>query len=377
MPVYLPMRSEPCRTRRVTCVDDVTLGFRSTLPKALIPPTRMFHIRNETGAHLKDSSERSFPEDSNPDPKNKEEMPPPLAITDTILLSSGHSIPQLGFGCYRSPPDVTGASVTTALNAGYRHIDTAQVYKNEQEVGDAVRRFCNTPEGGGGGGGGGNKVGRREVWVTTKLRDAPGRLGKKRVGNVGDLVAESVRKVAGEGEEGYVDLFLIHSPFAGPEGRAVQWKALEALKREGKVRALGVSNFGVRHLEELAGYAEEPITVNQIEVHPWCQQKEIVEYCRQHGIAIQAYSPLAQGTRRHDPVLTAIAQELDRTWAQVLIRWSLQHGFIPLPKSDTPERIASNAQVYDFALSSAQMGRLDGLDEREAGRVCWNPTGCP
>lgn len=153
-----------------------------------------------------------------------------LALTSTISLPSGHQIPHLGFGVYRSPPDRTLASVTTALEAGYRHIDTAQVYKNEAEVGAAIRSFCAS-----------GKARREEVWVTTKLRDAPGRLGRKRLGNVPDLLRESVRKVAGE--EGYVDLLLIHSPYAGPEGRAVQWKALEALKREGKVRALGVSNL--------------------------------------------------------------------------------------------------------------------------------------
>lgn len=161
-------------------------------------------------------------------------MPSELSITSTIPLPGDLQIPQQGFGVYLSPPSVTASSVLTALETGYRHIDTAQIYRNEEQVGEAVRAFMRH-----------RGLGRGEIWITSKLRDAPGRLSNKRLANVPDLLRESVRKISGGEDGGYVDLMLLHSPYAGPEGRRVQWRGLEDLRREGKVRALGVSNLSV------------------------------------------------------------------------------------------------------------------------------------
>ncbi|KAJ9126247.1 hypothetical protein QFC24_001973 [Naganishia onofrii] len=261
-----------------------------------------------------------------------------LTPSSTIQLPGNIQIPQLGFGVYLSPTEITRTSVTYALHAGYRHIDTAQIYRNEKQVGEAVRSFLLEQKG---------KVQRQDIWVTSKLRDEKGRLPKK-LDNVPRVLRESIETICGNNPEmeGYVDLFLIHSPYAGADGRRLQWRGLEDLKREGKTRAIGVSNYIPAH--------------------------QVVLYIPDSYIL--GASPLAQGKRKDDPVLKAIAEEVNKTWAQVVIRWSLQHGFIPLPKSDTPERIVANADVFDFSLTPHQMSRLDSLDEDD--HVCWNPTLC-
>ncbi|OCF34511.1 hypothetical protein I316_03552 [Kwoniella heveanensis BCC8398] len=272
-----------------------------------------------------------------------------LSSKTVITLNSGVKIPQLGFGVYLSPPEVTTKTVTTALEAGYRHIDSAQWYFNEEQVGAAVKD---------------NSIPRSEIFITTKLGHAD---------KVVERLNESVTKIDPT-SGGYVDLFLIHAPTAGPENRPKQWKALEDLVEQGKAKAIGVSNYGVKHLQEMEKYAQIPPAVNQIELHPWCQQPAIVAYCQSHNIALEAYSPMVQGKKANDPTLTKIAEETGKSWAQVLIRWSLQRGFIPLPKSDTKERIISNMEVFDFELSDAQMDALNALDQDE--HVCLNPTGC-
>ncbi|WWD19986.1 hypothetical protein CI109_104459 [Kwoniella shandongensis] len=273
-----------------------------------------------------------------------------LEPSTTITLSSSTKIPQLGFGVYRSDPEVAERTVTTALEAGYRHIDSAQWYFNEAEVGSAVQS---------------SSVPRSSIFLTTKLGHAD---------RIVERLNESVEKIA-PGDGGYVDLFLIHAPSAGPEKRKEQWKALEDLVQQGKAKAIGVSNYGVKHLQEMEGYAKIPPAVNQIELHPWCQQPDIVDYCQSHNIALEAYSPLVQAQKTSDPTLQKIAKDTGKSWAQVLIRWSLQRGFIPLPKSDTKERIIANKDVFDFELTKEQMDALNGLDKDE--HVCLNPTKCP
>jgi len=209
--------------------------------------------------------------------------------------------------------------------------------------------------------------------LTTKLGHAD---------KIRERLEESVDKIdppsnsgSGEKNQGYVDLFLIHAPSAGPEKRREQWGEMERLIDEKKARAIGVSNYGVRHLTEMESYAKIPPAINQIELHPWCQQPAIVSYCQSHNIALEAYSPMVQGKKADDPTLNKIAKETGKTWAQVLIRWSLQRGFIPLPKSDTKERIIANTQVFDFELNKEQMEALNALDKDE--HVCLNPTVCP
>ncbi|WWC70508.1 uncharacterized protein I206_104459 [Kwoniella pini CBS 10737] len=268
----------------------------------------------------------------------------------TITLNSGVKIPQLGFGVYQSPPEVTSKTVLAALDAGYRHIDSAYWYFNEEQVGLAIKN---------------SKYPRDSVFITTKLGLAD---------RITELLNESVSKIDPT-DGGYVDLFLIHSPSAGPEKREEQWRALEQLVKQGKAKTIGVSNYGVKHLEQMEAYAVIPPAVNQIELHPWCQQPSIVSYCQSHNIALEAYSPLVQGTKAEDPTLLKIAEQTGKSWAQVLIRWSLQRGFIPLPKSDTKDRIIANRDVFDFELSDDQMQALNGLDKDE--HVCLNHTELP
>ncbi|WRT66051.1 uncharacterized protein IL334_003003 [Kwoniella shivajii] len=268
----------------------------------------------------------------------------------TITLDSGNKIPQLGFGVYQSPAEVTERTVRIALEAGYRHIDSAQWYFNEEQVGLAVQASA---------------FPRESVFITTKLGHAD---------RIPELLEESVSKVDPR-PDGYVDLFLIHSPSAGPEKRKEQWQALESLVDRGKAKDIGVSNYGVKHLTQMSEYSKISPAVNQIELHPWCQQPAIVSYCQAYNIALEAYSPLVQGTKASDPVLLRIAKETGKSWAQVLIRWSLQRGFIPLPKSDTKDRIIANRDVFDFELSESQMQSLNELDKDE--HVCLNHTELP
>ncbi|KAL7270383.1 hypothetical protein RUND412_006914 [Rhizina undulata] len=279
---------------------------------------------------------------------------PPMSLSDLVLLPhSGFKIPPLGFGVYKSPPEVCKASCLTALKSGYRHIDTAQYYENEAQVGEAVRE---------------SGLRREEVFVTTKIWGPQGNVEKTL-----ESLRESVRKIG----LGYVDLFLIHTPSSGKEGRKEMWQALEKLKEEGGARSIGVSNFGVRHIEELKEFSKVVPAVNQIELHPWCQQRTVVTYCRKEGIVLEAYAPLVRGQKSEEPALNDIARTHSVTPAQVLLRWSLQHEFIPLPKSDTPERIVENARVFHFELAPEQMMTLDVLDEGAAGAICPYHADCP
>ncbi|KAI8935680.1 hypothetical protein NX059_007202 [Plenodomus lindquistii] len=273
-----------------------------------------------------------------------------LTISTTLsLATSKYKIPQIGFGVYQSPPEVCVASCKTALEGGYRHIDTAQYYENETEVGRALKE---------------SKVPREEVYITTKILFA----GEDADSTYAKLV-ESVEKLVGK--DGYVDLFLIHSPNFGPEKRKLMWNALEKLKGEGKTRDIGVSNYGVGHIKEIASIAtsEKVPAVNQIELHPWCQQRTAVKYCQDNNIVIEAYCPIVRNQKASDPTLTSIAKKHNVEPNQVLIRWSLQKGFVPLPKSDTPSRIAKNADVYGFELDKEDMEKLDGLDEGDKGAI--------
>ncbi|KAI9784022.1 MAG: hypothetical protein M1816_001104 [Peltula sp. TS41687] len=275
-------------------------------------------------------------------------MPAKYAITDLVALPhSAARIPGLGFGVYRSESDVCTNSCLKALSAGYRHIDSAQYYANEGEVGEAVRR---------------SQVARDSVFVTTKILYPGGSVEKSY-----QSIVESVEKF---NLDGYVDLFLIHSPSSGAEGRKEMWQALEKALDDGKVRSIGVSNFGVGHIEELRSFAKVwPPHVNQIELHPWCQQRTINAYCRKHGIVVEAYSPLVRNQKADDATLNKLAKKYGKTTAQVLIRYCLQKEWVPLPKSDTPSRIEENAKVFDFDIEKEDMDTLDGLDQGDQGAI--------
>ncbi|OOQ85746.1 oxidoreductase [Penicillium brasilianum] len=269
--------------------------------------------------------------------------------TDRLPLpNSTVRIPRLGFGVYRSPTSQCVQSTLKALEVGYRHIDTAQFYGNESEVGEALRT---------------SGVPRDEVFVTTKILSPAGSAEQTY-----DKLLASVEKIGGPG--GYVDLFLIHSSSSGPSGRKQLWQALEKLHAEGKAKAIGVSNYGVQHIEEMKAYAQVwPPQVNQIELHPWCQQRTIDAYCKQHGIIVEAYSPIVRNYKANDPTLVEVAQKYNRSTQQVLIRYALQKGWVPLPKTDNPERIASNADVFGFDISVEDMDILNSLDQGDAGAI--------
>jgi len=273
-----------------------------------------------------------------------------LSLSSTLALSkSQFNIPQLGFGVYQSPSETCIKSCLTALKAGYRHIDTAQYYENEEQVGAAIKQ---------------SGIPRSEIYVTSKILSAG-----KDVERSYSKILQSVEKVD-PGPNGYIDLFLIHSPNSGPEKRKIMWLALEKAKEEGRVRDIGVSNYGKQHIEEMKEFAKSwPPVVNQIELHPWCQQREAVDYCRSQGIVMEAYCPLVRNQKADDPTLNALAKKHDRSTAQVLIRWSLQKGWVTLPKSDTPSRIEANADIYSFELDTGDIKTLDDLDEGEKGSI--------
>lgn len=256
-------------------------------------------------------------------------------------------MPLLGFGVYQNYN--AKPSVLEAFQVGYRHIDSAQAYKNEGAVGEAVRD---------------SGISREELFITTKCASKTHGYDSTLKG-----VGESLARFGFD----YIDLFLIHDPFSGAERRLDTYRALLDAQRAGKIRTVGVSNYGIKHLDEIKTAGLPMPAVNQIEVHPLCQQHPIVEYCRAHAIVVQAYCPIIRGQMGHSAI-QAVANKYGRDPAQILIRWSLQNGFVPLPKSSTPSRIRSNAAVYDFELGREDMEDLDALDFGKAGAVSWNPV---
>lgn len=269
-----------------------------------------------------------------------------LNIHSKIILNNGTKIPIIGFGTYKVPEgeDVVSA-VKWALEAGYRHIDTAKVYKNEEGVGRAIKE---------------SGIPREEIFVTTKLWNID-------QGYETGLAAidESLAKLGLE----YVDLYLVHWPTASADvtvsdnKREESWKAMEEIYKSGKAKAIGVSNYTITHLEEMKKYATIPPTVNQVEFHPFLYQQELLNYCRQNDIVLEAYRPLTNGQRLTDENIEKIAQKYNKTGAQVVLRWSVQHGCIPLPKSSHKERIEENINIFDFELSEEDMRAIDGLNE--------------
>lgn len=270
--------------------------------------------------------------------------------TARITLPTGAQIPQVGLGVYLSPPGAaTRDAVTAALELGYRHVDTARIYGNEADVGAAIRA---------------SPVPRDQVFVTTKLwNDDHGY----------DTALRALDASLARLGLDHVDLYLIHWPVAGK--RRDSWRALERAFADGRARAIGVSNYLVPHLRELLGEAKVVPHVNQIELSPFLQRRDTCALCREHGIAVEAYSPLTRGKRLDHPAIVAIARAIGRTPAQVLLRWSLQHGHVVLPKSVHRDRIGENAAILDFTLDAAAMAQLDGLEEGLA--TGWNPDGAP
>lgn len=275
-----------------------------------------------------------------------------LSLRSTLELNNGVAIPRLGLGVFRAESGKGGPAqraVAWALEEGYRHVDTAHIYRNEADVGAALRASA---------------VDRSEVFITTKLWNADHGFDAARLALDASLAALGVSEV---------DLFLMHWPVA--RLRRESWRAMEACLAEGKCRAIGVSNFTPRHLDDLLSVAEVVPAINQIELHPFLPQHETVAACAAHDIAVEAYCPLTRAKRLDDPTVGAVARAVARTPAQVLIRWSLQKGYVVLPKSEKRARIVENASVYDFSLTEEQMGTLDGLED--GFRVAWDPTDAP
>ena len=263
-----------------------------------------------------------------------------------LTLNNGRKIPQVGLGVWQTPRgEVTQSAVAAALRIGYRHVDTARIYGNERDVGIGVQ------QGG---------VPRGEIFVTTKLwNDDQGYDSALRAFDA------SLARLGLE----YVDLYLLHWPVAGR--RLDSWRALEKIHAEGRARAIGVSNFLSNHLDELIAGARVVPAVNQIEVSPFLQQRDTRAFCAQHGIVVEAYSPLTHGQRLGHPVVTKVAKRVGRTPAQVLLRWGVQHGMVVLPKSTRESRIRENAALFDFTLDADAMAVLDGCEEGLA--TGWDP----
>jgi 2,5-diketo-D-gluconate reductase A len=274
-----------------------------------------------------------------------------MSAVPTITLNDGKPIPQLGFGVFQIPPADTARAVGVALDVGYRHIDTAEMYQNEKGVGQGVRA---------------SGLDRADVFVTSKLNNGFHRPD--------DARAAFARTLA-DLDLGYVDLFLIHWPLPTLyDGDFVStWKVLEEFVRDGQVRSIGVSNFQVAHLERLADESDTVPAVNQIEAHPYLTNDVVREYDRSHGIATEPWSPIAQGGVLGDPVIGQVAEKVGRTPAQVVLRWHIQRGDIVFPKSTTPARIKENFELFDFALEDADIKAITALDRGELGRTGPNP----
>jgi methylglyoxal/glyoxal reductase len=271
-------------------------------------------------------------------------------VRSTVELRNGVKMPVLGLGVWQSAPgEETRSAVAEALATGYRHVDTARAYRNEGDVGAAIRD---------------SGIPRGEVFVTTKLWNADH--GYDKALRAIDHSLESL------GME-QVDLYLVHWPVEGL--RRDTWRAMEKILGDGKARAVGVSNYTARHLDELLGQAKVPPAVNQVEFNPFLFQQELLAHCRRHGIQLEAYGPLVRAHKMEHPVLQRTARKHGKTPAQVLLRWGLQHDLVVIPKSVRPERIRENADLFGFELDAEDVGALDALDE--GYRTSWDPTGVP
>ena len=259
-------------------------------------------------------------------------------MRETVFLNNDREMPLLGLGVYKLPDNVQAeAAVTSAISAGYRMIDTASVYKNEESVGRAIAK-CGVP--------------RKDLFITSKIWNTAQRLG-----DVQGAFSRSLDRL----KLSYVDLYLIHWPVPGCY--LSTWKELENILESGRALSIGVSNFDIRHLEELRKVSGIIPAVNQIECHPLCYPSELIEYCKAFGIQVQAYSPLARGAYFDNDVMCVLGTKYARTPAQIGLRWAIQKGISVIPKSINPERIRSNGDIFDFNIEEEDMAIIDTLNE--------------
>lgn len=270
-----------------------------------------------------------------------------LTKTSKLKLNNGTEIPIVGFGTYLIEPGVsTKESVRTALKAGYRHIDTAAFYGNESDVGNVIKS---------------SEIPREELFVTTKVWNSD--QGYDRTLHAFD---KSMGKLGLE----HVDLYLIHWPLQAT--RRDTWKALEKIYEEGRAKAIGVSNYMINHLFELADYSPVVPAVNQVEFSPFLFQHDLLDFCRNKGIVLEAYSSLTRGQRMHDSKLKQMAVKYNKSEAQLLLRWAIEHQVVIIPKSVTPSRIYENIDLFDFSISHDDLAEMDSWNENY--RVAWDPT---
>ncbi|GKT52751.1 aldo/keto reductase [Colletotrichum tofieldiae] len=274
--------------------------------------------------------------------------PNKYTLATRLTLANGKTIPQIQLGLYMMSGREVTKSVPWALAAGYRGFDCAQMYHNEREAGKAIRDFLASGE---------NTQGlkREDIFYTTKLASNSASY---------DAVRKSIKQSVDVSGLGYVDLFLLHSPYGGKEARLTSWKAVEDAIDAGEVKMGGVSNYGVAHIEELmASKPRIAPVINQIEVHPFNTQTHIRETCAKHNIAIEAYAPLARGMRMKHPKILELSKKYGCTPAQLFVRWSLDHNMITLPKSVRQDRLIENADVSRFEISKEDLAAMDALDE--------------
>jgi len=264
-----------------------------------------------------------------------------------LKLNSGHTIPAVGYGMWQIKNKQHALDgVADALKAGYRHFDTAQVYGNEAYLGEALES-AKTPRSG--------------IFITTKIANA---------NQYWDDVIPSLEQSLRNLRTDYVDLLLLHFPVT--DLRRPAWRQMEKINKSGRAKSIGVSNYTIRHLEELLKECDTPPAVNQVELHVYLQQHELVEFCHQHNIVVEAYSPLAHGESLDNPVLAKIGQKHGKSPAQIMLRWCIEIGTVPLPKSVHADRIKSNLELFDFKLDADDLKQIQGL-ERDL-RTCWDPT---
>lgn len=266
-----------------------------------------------------------------------------LQNTSQVALNSQLLMPVIGFGVWQIPDgEEVKNAVSWALEAGYRLIDTAKIYGNETGVGLALAQ---------------TSIPREDIFLTTKLWNADQGY---------DSAHEAIEASLSRLQQEYVDLYLIHWPSDDADTRQASWKALEEIQAASKARAIGVSNYSVENLEEMKSYANITPAVNQVEFHPFNYDAKLLNYCREEGIVLEAYSPLARGWNLNHTKINEIAAKCGKSNAQVLIRWSLQHGCVPIPKSSHKERIQENLNVFDFELAPEDMDALDSLNENKS-----------
>jgi len=266
-----------------------------------------------------------------------------VTVIPEIMLNNGQKIPQFGFGVFLIKPEETEQAVASALKAGYRHIDTAQMYGNEAEVGEAIRK---------------SGLDRTDVFVTTKLNN-----GAHLPNDARQAFDDSLKALGFD----YVDLFLIHWPVPSRYGGdfVSTWNTLEEFYREGRARSIGVSNFQPHHLRRLHTETEIRPAVDQIEVNPYLTQDDVRNFCAEHEIAVEAWSPIARGNALQDPTIEAIARKYGKTTAQTILRWHIERGDIIFPKSATVARIKENIDIFDFELSGEDVEAISALNRNQ------------